>query len=119
MKLAPHKKLYDYGFMEMGLLNYYFQKFDKTKQNQHPSNTQWLEIPYKYNAQWLKDFDRIEKEGLVIIHDKFWKTEPWRDPRTRQLYEMKVEEMREYHLKNLGLGHVGKNRSSVDAIGGT
>lgn len=66
LELAPQKSLYESGFLEQGLLNYYF------RHDSPPSGTKFTEVDPKYNANFLVDKGKVDREHLAMIHDKFW-----------------------------------------------
>ncbi|OUM58210.1 glycosyltransferase family 8 protein [Piromyces sp. E2] len=64
IELAPQKKLYNAGFMEQGLLSYYYSDynnlFNRTRYHLDP----------RYNAQWLDDNNMDYYDKVYIIHQK-------------------------------------------------
>ncbi|ORX48902.1 nucleotide-diphospho-sugar transferase [Piromyces finnis] len=65
IELAPKKELYNSGFMEQGLLSYYYSDFN----NQF--NRTRYHLDARYNAQWLDESAYDEYyDKVYIIHQK-------------------------------------------------
>ncbi|KAI3638595.1 hypothetical protein MIR68_003093 [Amoeboaphelidium protococcarum] len=99
---APRSDLYDVGWMEQGLFNYYFRRGQLEKQ---PRHREWLNMPYEYNAQWLTNFNAINKRKIAFIHDKFWVQDDWRNKDMQRFWWESIRQSRVY-IRN----HVIRNR---------
>jgi len=64
IELAPKKDLYNAGFMEQGLLTYYYSDFD------NKFNRTRYHLDARYNAQWLDDSNEEFYDKVYIIHQK-------------------------------------------------
>jgi len=69
IELAPKKELYNTGFMEQGLLTYYYSDF-----NNQFNRTRYHLDP-RYNAQWLDDSNMDFYDKVYVIHQKLGKIE--------------------------------------------
>jgi len=109
MKIIPKTELYDYSFMEQGLLNYAFSVHKPLFYG-----TKWTRMPYKYNAHWLKNDAAISSEGHAIVHDKFWREiEGWRNPKIQQKWWDAMEELQLWHLSVRGYTSINVKKKQL------
>jgi hypothetical protein len=90
--IAENTSLYDSGFYEQGMLNYYYRDLKDR-------------LPREYSGNYVSiDAGLIEKEHLRTLHEKYWwLSQDGEGGKIRAIFENAIkDELREYKEKEVG-----------------